>query len=128
MLDRRHSSGSPAPPPCNGSHLLLRQPRHKTQWGKHLHMLFVNGRDLAARLLAGLGYMEMQPKLQVFAELQILPGASSRIAVAGDRPGLHRGGAAADCTLDAVLDHKIQPAGVGADNRLPAFDRAEDRT
>ena len=35
----------------------------------------------------------------------------------------HRGGAAADHALDAVLDHEVEPARAGADDGLPALDR-----
>src|SRR5712691_9832284 len=71
--------------------------------------------------------MEMQAELEIFAERQLLARPRRGVAIAGDRPRLHRRSAASDRTLDAVLHHEIEPARVGADNRLPAFDGQVDR-
>src|SRR5260370_39348677 len=69
-----------------------------------------------------------EPEREFFAELETLPPPPRRISIAGDRPRLHRRGAAADRALDAVLDHEVEPAWIGADDRLPALDRSVDRT
>ena len=53
----------------------------------------------------------------------MLADPRGRIPVAGDRAGLHRRRAAADRALDAVLDHEVEPARDGANDRLPALDR-----
>ena len=89
--------------------------------------LFIDRGDLADRLLAASGEVKVQADLEILAEFDVLAGAGVGVAVGGDRPRLHRR-SAADRTLDAVLDHEVEPARVGADDRLPAFDRPVDRT
>ena len=127
MLDRGHAGRFPSAAAGDGGDLLLCQPRDKPQRRKHLHMLFIDRRDLADRLLAGSSKVEMQAELQVFAELQVTAGARRGVAIGGDRPRLHRRSAAADRALDVVFDHEVEPARVGADDRLPALDRTMDR-
>ena len=70
----------------------------------------------------------MQTELEVLAEREFLTRASRGVAIAGNWPGLHRRRTAADSTLDAVPHHEVEAARVGTDDRLPALDRAMDRT
>src|SRR3954470_11119503 len=69
----------------------------------------------------------MHAEHQVLPELPVLAGTGRGILVTLDRAGLHRRGAAADRALDVVLDHEIERAWAGTDDRLPAFDRLVDR-
>jgi len=80
---------------------------------------------IAAR---GFGEVEVQTELEVLAEREFLTRASRGVAIAGNWPGMHRRRTAADSTLDAVPHHEVEAARVGADDRLPALDRAMDRT
>src|SRR3984893_948727 len=65
MLDCRDASCRPAAAAGDCCNLIRRQAGHKAQWRKHLHVLFVDRRDLADRLFTGLGQMEMQAELKV---------------------------------------------------------------
>src|SRR5439155_17612418 len=60
-------------------------------------------------------------------ERQFLAGPRRGIAIAGDRPRLHGRRPAADGPFDAMLDHEIEPARIGADDRLPGLDWKMDR-
>ena len=128
MLDRRYVGRGPAAATRDRFDLVGRQPRHKAQRRKHLHALLVDRGDLADLRLAGFGEVEVQTELEVLAEREFLTRASRGVAIAGNWPGLHRRRTAADSTLDAVPHHEVEAARVGADDRLPALDRAMDRT
>jgi len=127
VLHRGHPGSGPAAAARDRGDLVRCEPRHKAQRGKHLDVLLIDRSDLTDRLLAGFGEVEVQTELQVLAERQLLARPSGGLAVAGDQSRLHRRGTAADSTLDAVPHHEIEPARVGAYDRLPALDRVMDR-
>src|SRR5206468_9329630 len=127
MLDRRHVGCRPAAAPRDRGDLVCRKPGDEPQRGEHLHMLFVDRRDLANRLLASFGEVKMQTELEILTERQLLARPGCGLAVTRDRSRLHRRRPTADSTLDAMLDHEVEPARVGADNRLPGLDRKMDR-
>ena len=67
------------------------------------------------------------PIIKFSPSFQSLPARCPASWKAAIGPALHGRRAAADRTLDVVLDHEVEPARRGADHRLPAFDRQMDR-
>jgi hypothetical protein len=90
-------------------------------------VLLVERRHLADGPLPRLGEVEEDTDAEVLAGRQIHAGAGGGLAISQDRLLGHRGGAAADDALDAVLDHEVQAPRAGADDGLPALHGTPER-
>ena len=121
VLDGGDAGGAPAATTRRRLDLGRRDPRHEAQGREHLHVLLVEGRDLADRLLAGLGEVEEDAEAEVLPEGEIPAGPGRGLAVSVERALGHGRGAAADRALDPVTHHEVEPAPTRAHDGLPAL-------
>src|SRR5207245_1224350 len=85
VLDGGDAGGAPAATTRRRLDLGRRDPRHEAQGREHLHVLLVEGRDLADRLLAGLGEVEEDAEAEVLPEGEIPAGPGRGLAVSVER-------------------------------------------
>src|SRR5262245_39551817 len=127
MIERRHPSVRPAAPRCGSGHLWWSDARYKPERGKHLHVFLVVWGELADCLLAAVGNIKEDPDGQILPELKLLASTGRGLAIGLDRSLRHGSSPTANGALNAVPHHEVEPASVGADDGLPAFDRPVDR-
>src|SRR5947207_737229 len=121
VLHGRDAGGAPAAATGGCLDLGGRDPRDEAERREHLHVLLVEGRDLADGLLAGLGEVKEDAEAKILAEGELTAGARRGLAVGVDRPLGHGGGAAADDALDAVANPEVESAAARAHVGLPAL-------
>src|SRR5207249_10140133 len=110
VLDGGDAGGAPAATTRRRLDLGRRDPRHEAQGREHLHVFLVEGRDLADRLLTGLGEVEEDAEAAVLPEGEIPDGPGRGRVASLDRALGHGRGAAADRALDPVTHHEVEPA------------------
>src|SRR5262249_23021955 len=123
----RHATLVPATPLGGGRHLRRCDARYKTKWSEHLDVFLVVWSEFPDRLLAAIGNIKEDPNREILPELELLAGTRSGVAISLDRPLPPGGSATANGALNPVSDHEVEPTGIGADDRLPTFDRPVDR-